>query len=118
MNALWTVHFFFTFLALVCDSTYVFHLFGFLLTSHHFCINLCAVLSRFSRVWLFVTPWTIAHQAPLSMAFSRQEYWSGLPCFPPGGLPDPEIKPVPLISPALADGFFSPVNNPSTQEAE
>ena len=40
-------------------------------------------------VWLFVTPWTLAHQAPLSMGFSRQEYWSGLPCPPPGDLPDP-----------------------------
>ena len=118
MNALWTVHFFSTFLTLVCDSTYLFRLFGFLLTSHHFGINLRAVLSRFSRVRLFVTPWTIAHQAPLSMAFSRQKYWSGLPCLPPGGLPDPGVRPVPLISPALADGFFPPVNNPSTQEAE
>ena len=42
---------------------------------------------------LFVTPWTIAHQAPLSMGFSRQEYWSGLPCPPPGDLPNPGIKP-------------------------
>ena len=45
-----------------------------------------------SRVQLFVTPWTIAHQAPLSMGFSRQEYWSGLPCPPPGDLPNPGIK--------------------------
>ena len=42
-----------------------------------------------SCIWLFATPWTIAHQAPLSMGFSRQEYWSGLPCPPPGDLPDP-----------------------------
>jgi len=47
----------------------------------------------FSRVWLFVTPWTIAYQAPLSMGFSRQEYWSGLPLPSPGDLPDPGIKP-------------------------
>ena len=45
------------------------------------------LLSGFS-VWLFATPWTVAHQAPLSMGFSRQEYWSGLPCPPPGDLPD------------------------------
>ena len=51
-----------------------------------------------SHVQLLATPWTVAHQAPLSMGFSRQEYWSGLPCPPPGGLPDPEIKP---RSPAL-----------------
>ena len=46
-----------------------------------------------SRVQLFVTPWTVACQAPLSMGFSRQEYWSGLPCPPPGDLPDPWIEP-------------------------
>ena len=46
-----------------------------------------------SRVQLFVTLWTAACQAPLSMGFSRQEYWSGLPCPPPGDLPDPGIKP-------------------------
>ena len=46
-----------------------------------------------SHVQLFVTPWTIAHQARLSMGFSRQEHWSGLPCPPPGDLPDPRIKP-------------------------
>ena len=41
----------------------------------------------------FVTPWTVAHQAPLSMGFHRQEYWSALPCPPPGNLPDPGIEP-------------------------
>ena len=46
-----------------------------------------------SRVRLFATPWTIAHQAPLSLGFSRQEYWSGLPSPSPGDLPDPGIKP-------------------------
>ena len=51
-----------------------------------------------SRVLLFVTPWTVAYQAPLSMGFSRQEYWSGLPFPSPGDLPNPGIKPV---SPAL-----------------
>ena len=56
------------------------------------------VLSRFSRVWLFVTPRTVAHQAPLSMGFSRQEYWSGLPCPPPGDLPNPGIEPKSLMS--------------------
>ena len=47
------------------------------------------MLSHFSRVQLFAAPWTVAHQAPLSMGFHRQEYWSGLPCPPPGNLPDP-----------------------------
>ena len=50
-------------------------------------------LSCFSRVQLFVTSWTIAHQVPLSMEFSRQTYWSGLPFPPPGDLPNPGIKP-------------------------
>ena len=67
----------------------------------------CAVLSCFSRVWLFVTPWTVAHQSPLSMGFPRQEYWSGLPGPPPRDLPDSGIEPESLMSPALADGFFT-----------
>ena len=58
-----------------------------------------------SRVRLFATPWTIAHQAPPSMGFSRQEYWSGLPFPSPGDLPDPGIQPT---SPALeADALTS-----------
>ena len=63
------------------------------------------VLSRFSGVQLFATPWTVAHQAPLPMEFSRQEDWSGLP-FPPPDLPDPGTKPASLTSPALVGGFF------------
>ena len=55
----------------------------------------------------FATPWTVARQAPLSMGFSRQEYWSGLPCPPPGDLPDPGIKPESLASLALAGRFFT-----------
>ena len=51
--------------------------------------------------------WTVAHQAPLSMGFSRQEYWSGLPWPPPGDLPDPKIEPVSLMPPALAGEFFT-----------
>ena len=51
--------------------------------------------------------WTVAHQAPLSMGFSRQEYWSELPCTPPGDLPDPGIELMSPISPALAGGFFT-----------
>ena len=66
-----------------------------------------SVLSHFSRVQLCVTLWTVAHQAPLSMGFSRQEYWSGLPWPPPGDLPDPGTEPVSLTSPALAGGFFT-----------
>ena len=54
-----------------------------------------------------VTPWTVACQAPLSMGFSRQEYWSGLPFPPPGDLPDPGMELVSPASPALAGGFFT-----------
>ena len=58
-------------------------------------------------VQLFATLWTIAHQAPLSMGFSRQEYWNGLPCPPPGDLPDLGIEPASLMSPALPGRFFT-----------
>ena len=50
-------------------------------------------LSRFSHIWLFVTPWSVPCQASLSMELSRQEYWSGLPCPPPGDLPDSGMVP-------------------------
>ena len=65
------------------------------------------VLSHFSHVWIFVTRWTVAHQAPLSMEFSRQVYWSGLPCPPPADLPDLGIKPASLMSPVMTGGFFT-----------
>ena len=65
------------------------------------------VLSRFTSVRLFVTLWTLALQAALSMGFPRQEYWSGLLCPPAGGLPDPGIKPASLMSSALAGKFFT-----------
>ena len=60
-----------------------------------------------SHVQLFVTPWTVAHQPPLSMGFSRQEFWSELPFPSPGDLLNPRIEPASLGSPALADGFFT-----------
>ena len=66
------------------------------------CSHVC-ILSRFSLVWLFATLWTLACQAPLSTGFSRKNYWSGLPCPPPGDLHDPGIHPT---SPALSGGFF------------
>ena len=59
-------------------------------------------LSRLVVSKPFVTPWTVACQAPLSMGFPKQEYWSGLPFLPPGDLPDPGIKPASLGFPALA----------------
>ena len=66
------------------------------------------MLSGFSCVRFFATLWTVAGQALLSMGFSRQESWSGLPCPPPGDLPDSGIKPEFLISSALAGWFFTP----------
>ena len=60
--------------------------------SYYLHVILC-VLSSFSCVQLFETPWTIAYQAPLSKEFSRQEYWSGLPCPSQGDLSDPGIEP-------------------------
>ena len=57
----------------------------------------------------FASPWTVAHQAPLSMEFSRQEYWSELPFSPPGDLPDPGIEPTSPASPALTGRFFTTV---------
>ena len=70
----------------------------------HTCVCVCACVRVYvcayvcMLVWLFVTPWTVPRQAPLSMGFSRQEYWSGLSCPPPGGLPDAGMA---LASPAL-----------------
>ena len=64
------------------------------------------VCCHFSCVWLW-TLWTVIHQAPLSMGFSRQEYWNGWPCPSPGDLPNPRIKPESLKSPALAGRFFT-----------
>ena len=65
------------------------------------------MLSLFSHVQLFVTSWTVARQAPLSMGFSRQEYWSGLPFPSPGDLPDPGVESLSLKSSALAGRFFT-----------
>ena len=83
------------------------------------CFLLLFLLSNFSQVLintmcvlliqlcLFVTPWTAAHQAPLSMEFSRQRYWSGLPLPPPGALLEPRTEPASLMFPTLAAGFFT-----------
>ena len=75
-----------------------------ILTALQHCV---CMLSCFSPVCLCVTLWTAVCQAPLSMRFSGQEHWSGFPCPPPGYLPDPGIEPVPVVSLALADEFFT-----------
>ena len=88
------------------------------------CLEFCPLLSSISRhssfcgtvqIWCYVcvlsrsvvTQWTVAYQAPLSMGFSRQEYWSRLPFPPPGDLPNPGIEPTFLMSLVLAGGFFT-----------
>ena len=63
---------------------------------HIYSVQSECILSYFSRVWFFVTPWTVACQAPLPMRFSRQIYWRGLPCPPPGDLPNSGINPTSL----------------------
>ena len=73
-----------------------------------------------SHVQFFATLWTVAHQAPLSREFPRQEYWSGLPFPSPGDLPDPGVEPVSLMSPALADESFTtePLGKPCRPKNE
>ena len=61
-----------------------------------------------SHVQLFVTPWTVARQAPLSMGFFKQEYWSGLPFPPPWDTPNPGIELMHLVTPKIVSGFFFP----------
>ena len=80
---------------LQCDCIWSWGLYG--CNYGGMCVRICML----SHVQFFAAPWTVAHQAPLSMGFSRQEYWSGLLCLPPGDLPDPGIEPVPLMYPAL-----------------
>ena len=79
-----------------CNRTFIYVLFN-------SCVCVCVWVQSLRHVWLFSAPWTVAHQAPLSMGFSRQEYWSGLPVPSPGALPDPGIEPP---SPAWAGRFF------------
>ena len=77
---------------------------------HVCCLRAMCLLNRFSRIRLFVTPWTAAHQALLSMGFSRQEYWSGLLCPPPGDLPSPGIEPMsPVTGGVFTTSAYTPV---------
>ena len=71
------------------------------------CVCVCVCIQLLSHIQLSVTPWTVVLQIPLSLGFSRQEYWSELPSPSPSDLPDPGIEPVSLASPALAGGFFT-----------
>ena len=69
-------------------------------------LTACICAKSLQSCRTLVSPWTVACQVPLSMGFSRQEYWSGLPCPPPGDLPNPETKPTDVTCPVLADVFF------------
>ena len=71
------------------------------------CVCVCTHVHVLSCVLLFATPWTVAHQAPLCVEFSRQDYWIGLLFATPGDLPDPGIKSASLVSLAPAVGFFT-----------
>ena len=68
---------------------------------------LLLLLSHFSRVRLYATPWAAARQVPLSTGLCRREYWNGLPCPSPGDLPNPAVESVSFTSPALAGWFFT-----------
>ena len=78
-----------------------------------YCMKVFKIFSRKSVSCSIVsnslTAWTVAYKAPLSMVFSRQEHWSGLPLPSPGDLPDPRTEPTSPVSPALAGGFFTTV---------
>ena len=77
-------------------------------THMHICICMyVCMLSCFTHVQLFVTLWTLALQTPMFMGFSKQEYWSVLPCPPPGALLNPGIEAESLMSPALSGEFFT-----------
>ena len=76
---------------------------------------MCMCVCSGAQSSLYATPWTVARQAPLSMGFSQQESWSGLPFPPPGDLPIPGVEPTPPVSPALEGRFFTtePPGKPS-----
>ena len=65
------------------------------------CVCVCVRVCVLSHIWLLATPWTVTHQTPMSMGFSRKEYWSGLPCPALGDLPDPATEPMSPACPAL-----------------
>ena len=71
------------------------------------CVCVCARAQSLHCVWFFVTPWTVAHQTPLSIGYSRQAYWSGFPFPTPGDLLNPGTEPVCPAFSALLGGFFA-----------
>ena len=81
------------------------------------CVHMCDHTQSLSHVRFFATPWTVAQQGHLSMEFSSQEYYSGLPFPPPGDLPNLGIKFMSLVSPELADRFFTTAPTEKTHAA-
>ena len=97
---------------IIPDSKYLWHGQSYGVCHSHWEAKVAVcILSRFSRVRLFATLWTVTCQASLSLGFSRQEHWNGLTFLSPGDLPNSGIEPESLISPALAGEFFT--NNTS-----
>ena len=93
------------------NCTRLYHQIGWVCGGVCVCVCMHALCAKLLQLCLFVTLWTIAHRAPLSMGFSREEYWSGLPCPPPRDLPNPGIEPTSLVSLALAGKFFTTSTN-------
>ena len=101
---------------LLCKYTHIARAHSLMYIGVYVCVCVCArTLSHLSRVQCLATLWTVACQSPLSMGFSRQEYWSGLPCPPPGDLPNPRMEHSSPVSPNIADEFFTtePLRKPN-----
>ena len=92
-----------------CSKGDIFHLLGYGLVSDSLSLCLFMCVCALTCAWFFATLWTVACQAPLSMGFSRQEYWSELPFPPPGGCPHPGVESTSPVFPALAGRFFTTV---------
>ena len=96
----------------VCNIMYIYNVYTVIFIFnvkrvYHVHLQCTMCLCSAARVWLFVAPWTVTRQAPLSMEPPRQEYWSGLPLPTPGALPDSGVEPTSLEFPVLAGGFFT-----------
>ena len=94
----------------VCFLLFFIQFLSWFLANQQLSVCVCVCVCVLRHVRFSATPWPIAYQSPLSMEFSRQEYWSGLPFPSPGNL-NPGIKPTPLISPVLAGKFFTSWTN-------
>ena len=92
----------------ICQKVVILYITAlYFLTKGKLTLTLCVCAEQLQLCPILCDPWTIAHQLPLSMGFSRQEYWSGLPCPPPGDPPDLGVEPTSLMSPASPGWFFT-----------